>query len=169
MEIWKQITKAPNYEVSTMGRIRRAATGRHTRIGLIRKPWRKQNGKYLLVTLNHRDDSKKSFSVHRLVAEAFLGPSELQVNHKNGDHADNRISNLEYVDGAANRAHAMNVLDAYAKGSKHPNAKLTEESVTNIKAMIRQGLSDRFIADVVGCTSTNIYYIRKGRAWTHVK
>lgn len=106
--------------------------------------------------------------MHRLVMEAFVGKSDLQVNHKNGNQQDNRLENLEYVDGAANRAHAMHVLNAYSKGSRHPNAKLTESDVIKIKAMIAVGIPDRDIAPVFSCTTTNIYYIRKGKAWTHV-
>ncbi|CAK0853954.1 unnamed protein product [Prorocentrum cordatum] len=48
--------------------------------------------------------------VHRLVAEAFLGdPPSLQhcqVNHKDGDRENNRVTNLEYVTPSQNIRHS---------------------------------------------------------------
>ena len=46
-------------------------------------------------------------SVHRLVAKAYLGDSNKQVNHKNGDKHDNRPENLEYVTHSQNQQHAL--------------------------------------------------------------
>lgn len=173
MEIWKQTAISSDYEVSNLGRVRRATesqprkSGYRHPAGTIRKPWRKSGSKYMLITLRINGVNKGCL-VHRLVMEAFHGPNKLQVNHKNGKQDDNRLENLEYVDGAANRAHAKNVLDAYPKGSGHPNAKLNEENVREILRMIDAGLSDREIAPVFNCTPENIYFIRKGKAWTHV-
>jgi len=102
MEQWKEVPAAPRYEISTEGRIRRviqqpilrAFNGRkgHKRIGL----W--VNG------------VRRKFAVHRLVLLAFVGPSSLEVNHKNGITSDNRLENLEYVTGEENRSHALHVL-----------------------------------------------------------
>jgi hypothetical protein len=43
--------------------------------------------------------SKRQKLVHRLVAEAFIGPCPTgkQVNHKDGVKANNNLENLEYV------------------------------------------------------------------------
>lgn len=59
---------------------------------------------YVGVRLN-----KKSYLVHRLVAQAFLGldPStNLQVNHINGDKMNNNVNNLEIVTPSENVIHA---------------------------------------------------------------
>ena len=52
---------------------------------------------YLNVRL-YKDDSGKTYSVHRLVAEAYLdNPNNWPcVNHKNEIKTDNRVENLEF-------------------------------------------------------------------------
>lgn len=78
------------------------------RKGKILKPKKHKDG-YLFVTLT-KEKSKKNFYVHRLVAEAFIPNPENkpQVNHINGNKADNTISNLEWVTNAENARHAYN-------------------------------------------------------------
>ena len=52
---------------------------------------------------------RKVFSVHRLVAKAFIpNPNGLpEVNHKNGVKSDNRVNNLEWVSRRENIDHAI--------------------------------------------------------------
>src|ERR1700743_986303 len=50
---------------------------------------------------------RRTRTVHRLIAEAFLGPcpASCEVNHRNGDKRDNNAANLEYVTKAGNLLH----------------------------------------------------------------
>lgn len=79
------------YEVSDKGDVRRVSTGKNLKQF-------KNNSGYLRVTLS-KGGKVKSYSVHRLVAEAFIpNPQGLKtVNHKNEIKTDNRSDNLEWM------------------------------------------------------------------------
>lgn len=101
-EEWRYIDGFPfTYQVSDQGRIRRV---RKTVPPLVLTPYKGSSG-YLLVTLC-RNGKRHRKLVQRLVAESFLGPSVLQVNHKNGIKTDNALANLEYVTASGNKRHA---------------------------------------------------------------
>ncbi|CAK0904265.1 unnamed protein product [Prorocentrum cordatum] len=67
---------------------------------------------YRTVTISS-DGVKKQFKVHRLVARRFLGrgpiPWNMEVNHKDGDKANNCVENLEYVTRSQNMTHAYSM------------------------------------------------------------
>jgi hypothetical protein len=91
------------YSVSSFGRVRRDMAGQGTRAGIIRKPYINPQTGYLVVTLGHLG-IKRTFATHQLVAESFLGPcpSGHIVHHKDEDHTNARLSNLEYATQAQN-------------------------------------------------------------------
>lgn len=69
---------------------------------------RMRNG-YEAVNLIDLCNRRKTYNVHRLVAETFLGkiPTNMQVNHINGNKFDNRLENLEIVTPSENSLHAF--------------------------------------------------------------
>lgn len=74
-----------------------------------------------------RNGKSKSLLVHRVVAEAFIGPpGGLQVNHKNSVRWDNRAENLEYV------THRQNLQLAGV-------SRLTREQVLEMRALHAAG------------------------------
>lgn len=106
-EEWRPIVGwTGTYEVSSEGRVRRAAPGVHTFVGKIIKPqWQ---GKYRQVTLC--DGPRiRNVRIHFAVVAAFIGsvPNGHAIDHINGDKDDNRLVNLRIVlagDNAKNRA-----------------------------------------------------------------
>ncbi len=96
---WKSIDGYEGlYEVSTLGQVRNAK-------GQILKPYLKHEKytSYKKVGL-WKDGKYKQFSIHRLVAQAFI-PNENKlpiVNHKDEDGTNNIVSNLEWCDRSYN-------------------------------------------------------------------
>jgi hypothetical protein len=108
--------------------------------------------------------------VHRLVAEAFLGPcpSGMECCHNNGVAADNRLLNLRYD------THKSNIDDRarhgrVPKGENHARAKLTELQVHEIRSAYKAGgVTLKQIAKKYGVNFTLIHAIIKRKIWQHV-
>ena len=92
------------YEVSNLGRVRNAHTGK------LLKPVLHVKG-YFAVNLYYQGKAK-IIEIQRLVATAFVPGwrKGLQVNHKNGIKTDNRAENLEWVTASENTRHGRDVL-----------------------------------------------------------
>jgi hypothetical protein len=120
---------------------------------------------YLCVSLLDGSSPKKprSFLVHRLVAQAFLGESRLTVNHIDGNKLNNELSNLEYLSVADNTRHAAKVLKAYS-GEKNGRCKLTSSQVVEIKMSV---LSHIDLSDAFGVSADYIRSIRRGLYRVH--
>ena len=104
-EEWKAIQGYEGiYEVSNFGNVRslpRFKRGNFDSKVLIEgktiKPVKNNRG-YYIVQLS-KNNKVKNFSIHRLVAETFIpNPNNFpQVNHKDEDKSNNRVSNLEWM------------------------------------------------------------------------
>ncbi|CAE7513541.1 unnamed protein product [Symbiodinium necroappetens] len=98
--LWRVQTRrsANGWQVSSLGRVQDS----RARVSY----GSPQSGGYLCATIDG-----KRYSVHRLVAAAFIGgstPERWQVNHIDGDRRNNQVANLEYVSHAENIRHSFN-------------------------------------------------------------
>lgn len=142
-EEWKETHVNPNYLVSNYGRVRtidhpvwcKVNNSYSIRKGRLCKLSNNNSKKYWRVGIQ-MNNKQKHFSVHRLVATAFIpNPENLpQINHIDGNKDNNHVSNLEWCDNSYNQRHATNLgLKDKVKMSKNCHLrKLTEEQVLYI-------------------------------------
>lgn len=106
-EEWRSIPSLPKYEVSSHGRVRAVGRGRGMKPGRILRQHIAPEG-YPKVFLSEACQNLARW-VHRLVAEAFLGPCPdgMNVNHEDFDKAHNCLPNLSYVTYRDNHLHAI--------------------------------------------------------------
>lgn len=116
MEQWKDIAGYEGrYQVSGLGRVKslpfmqryllrngQEAYRRTTERILAQQP---NNKGYLLVHL-HQDNKRVAYTVHGLVARAFIPGSADTINHKDGVKANCAASNLEWASWSENHKHA---------------------------------------------------------------
>lgn len=102
---WRPVLEYEDrYAVSNTGDVRNIKSGR------LLSQWGDKSG-YMRVAL-FRGGCGRQFYVHRLVADAFIpkGSGKLEINHINGDKADNNVSNLEWCTKSDNQKHSYRVL-----------------------------------------------------------
>ena len=121
MELWKEVAGTNGkIEVSSQGRVRS-----NLRNERILKPTKDAKG-YLRLRITV-DRVKYSYKVHRLVAQAFIPnpDNKPQVNHIDGNKANNSVNNLEWVSNKENAQHAIRtgLFDNTYKGSLKENEK----------------------------------------------
>lgn len=138
-ENWRPVVGFPQYAVSDQGRVR-SWTERGGGKLLAQRARRNHLGKITdyQVSLGRGGYSKR---IHRLVLEAFIGPCPggMEACHNDGDPANNRLGNLRWD------THKSNMSDAISHGThrnppthygeKHPNARLTDQQVEEIRAL----------------------------------
>lgn len=173
MEIWKSITWAPNYEVSTLGRVRsvdRMTFGKrpYLRKGQLLSPGVTKDG-YLQVGFQI-DGRRKSAYVHVLVAEVFITkpPGDVEVNHKDGIKSNCKVDNLEWLTHVQNVQHSIQALGKTRRGENSGKAKLTEVDVQRIRQLAAMGLTNKQIAEQFNVATCTVHFVKNRITWSHV-
>lgn len=108
MEQWKDIVGYEGkYQVSNLGNVRSL---NYRKSGTIKEMKQRINNRgYSLVGLV-KNRKQKYYSVHRLVAQAFITnpDNKSEVNHIDGNKTNNHADNLEWTTHKENIQHAFN-------------------------------------------------------------
>lgn len=169
----------PAYAVTTDGKVFSSHAGRFLKLWL-------NIGGYPACMLCS-DSQYKNFSVHRLVAMAFLEnpdpETHTQVNHKDGNKENNNVDNLEWVTPSYNTQHSNDTgirkKPFTTEDTKLPekivhdwkeNGKSQEEwteiEARNAASLLEQGYRVCDISAMTGLDRRNIQYLRDGeRKW----
>ena len=100
MEQFKDIIGYENlYQVGNKGNIKSLITNR-----ILKSASDKSNYKIVTLCKNGKHTTK---TVHRLVANNWIGESKLDVNHKDGNKGNNTLENLEFITKSENTKHAI--------------------------------------------------------------
>lgn len=166
-EEWRIVQIAPDYEVSSLGRVRRTTAGQGTRADRTLTPWPTGKG-YLAVTLYRGGRSIKRH-VHALVCEAFHGPRPPghHAAHSDGKPAHNTAQNVQW------KTVSDNHLDKIAhgtmlRGDSHPRAAITSLDVRRIRQLRQSGETCRAIAEQFGIAHQTVSDIANHKTWRHV-
>lgn len=179
-ELWLPVVGYEGlYEVSDHGNVRslnktfiqRSATGK-----IYKRPKKAKDLKlgldrhgYYRISLN-ANGKIKNCGVHQLVLLAFVGskPTEKHiVNHKDGNPKNNHVSNLEWVTYSENSQHAVDT-GLSPKGEKCSWAKLTEETIRQVKLTWMSGVNQREISRRFSIDYRAIGQIIHESSWRHV-
>jgi hypothetical protein len=104
IEEWRDIPEHEGYQASNLGRVR---SNRRHKTWKILSPTVLSCGyeRLFLYDGTGNENSRQKY-VHRLVLKAFVGDSDLQCDHINGNKSDNRIENLRYCTHAENKRYS---------------------------------------------------------------
>jgi len=180
VEIWKDVVGYEGkYQVSNCGRVKSLPFLTYSGAGRQRKVTPKilknNNCPYGYYKVNL---SGRTYKVHTLVAEAFIPKPDTEnqswhgwtVNHKDGDKKNNLYSNLEWITMGENLKHAIETgLNRGALGENNPMNKLSLKDVVDIKVALLLGRSVKEIAKFYKVCESNIYFIKAGERWSHIR
>lgn len=163
------------YMVSNLGNIKRlehAGPNSSFVKSRVLKPQPRPNG-YMVVMLFGASANVGTWrKIHIIVARAFLGerPHKFDINHKDGNKANNQLSNLEYCTRSANMLHAYALgLVGDRAGAANGRAKLSEEDVREVwRIYHEEGMTQLDLADLFCVSPTVIGDILHVRTWRHL-
>lgn len=136
MVIWKDVEGFEGlYKVSNEG-VLMSLPRNGTKGGVVKQ--REMKHGYIEYLL-YKDGKMYHKLAHRLVAQHFIPNPENKpcVNHIDGRPTNNKLDNLEWVTYSENVLHALGMGLAYTIGESHPNTKLTNKEVFEIRELYK--------------------------------
>jgi hypothetical protein len=150
----KQIPGYPDYFIDECGNVDSHRRGKVKRLKAVLS-----KVGYYCYSLYSIDGSRAYLTVHRLVASAHLGESDLHVLHNDGDKTNNCVSNLRYG------THSDNIIDASKHGT-HNTRKLSDDDVKTIR---ESSESYRSLGRQYGVAHQTISRLKRGLSLAHVQ
>lgn len=175
IEYWKYIYyngEKTNYWISTKGRVINHKTEKFI------KPFISNSG-YYRVRIRLNDHSEKKFSIHRLVAIAFIplpkkylnlgmDYKDLVPNHKDGNKLHNDCYNLEWMTNKENTIDAvLTGLCGYIGENSHL-AKMNKKTAIKCCEMLSKGMRSGDIANQLGITKKSVLHIKNRECWKSI-
>lgn len=165
-ELWAEVAEFRGlYDISSYGRLRNARTKRLLKLSSDRYG-------YLYANMcDVKSGLKKSKSIHRMVAVAFLKGCgrDLQVNHKDYDKKNNHVQNLEWVTFSENVAHA--VQGGRQKNRRPPSSRptgarrLRGHQVDALKKAFLSGVDVRSLSEQYSLHQDGIADLLRGKTY----
>ena len=157
--------KGHKYALTNYGRVisflENVEDGREVNHGFIRG--------YPAMSFRLKKDKRKTFLVHRLMADYYLRKPSVQhkfVIHLNNKKTDNHFQNLKWATKDEKDRHMLK----YRMGKEIGNYKLTAERVRLIKKKMLNGKTRlKIIAKQFGVSDMQIHRIKTGENWGHIK
>lgn len=159
-EVFKDIKGFESkYQISNLGNVRSKKTGL-----LIKHMCNKKGYHYVHLSIN-RYKSKKEY-VHRLVARGFIDnpQNKPQVNHIDGNPANNTVDNLEWCTNEENQEHAV-LHNLHYQGELHRDSKFTEDSIKLLPELVKSGFTFGQLNVLTGVAIINLKKIIYGKTW----
>lgn len=159
MEIWKPIKGYEGlYQVSNSGQVKSCericktgnGLGEHLLPEKILKPCTDKDGYFHIVLC--KNSKTKTFSIHRLVATAFIPNPENKpyINHLDCNKQNNNVDNLEWCTAQENTIHASK--NSLMKGAENGKKRSKPLIATNITT----GEETYFVSIEDACRKLNV-------------
>jgi hypothetical protein len=164
-EEWRDIDGFDGfYQCSNLGRIKRCKRRRsiHGIVQIIEKPYIMRqtirDDGYLAITIQYFG-KRELFLVHRVICSTFIDNkvNHKEVNHKDGNKANNHIHNLEWVTHSENIKHSYSKLGRISSFSGKIG-KLNYNSIPVIKKTKNGIFVERYDSARSAYRETNIDY-----------
>lgn len=161
----RQVPDAPNYAVSSCGRVFRIDTEKE----MTRTP----RGKPLYLNFRTSHSNKTGFyRLHIAVAKCWLPPKEnerqLDVNHIDGNKFNNHVSNLEWTTKSQNQRHALE-LGLKQSGEDLYNSSMTNDLAHLVCQNLQDGMRIKDVADKYGLTNDVVRKIKSGDTYFNIR
>jgi len=164
MEVWKDIKGSEGrYQISNKGRVKslERKVNNHTGELTVKEKILKQRPDekgYMRIDIKDNSGKRKYYGIHRLVASVFIPnpDNKPQVNHIDGNKANNDVDNLEWVTNGENQKHAYRLGLNYVTGraGKPKRAVVQIDPIT--KQVIAEYESISSAAKAVNCKSSSL-------------